>query len=315
MIQTVEAVVVSRKVKVPRYYAFRSWTEPDRLSRWLPAAGETCSVTTFELKAGGAYRFELSGGASAHVLQGLFVEVTAPEKLVFTWHRSGDEADHAESLVTVTFADIPGGTEIQVRHELLDSEEAAEAAFQKWNDWLGRNTTLTGMDFMMEETMMTTTLETGWEAKIENEKHALERAMARLYDTFSHVPDDKLNHKPTETARSPLHVAAHTGLTNVFFAKVISTGQLPDPNEVLQARTTGDAHLQTFTTRDQVTDLLKRSHEELKEAYDKVSIPALEANPRLQFFATLPAYHTVNHAAQIDYLQTMWGDLEDHFGM
>ena len=315
MIQTVEAVVVSRKVKVSPAYAFRSWTEPERIAKWLPARGESCTVAAFDLSVGSKYRLEISGAAGDYVLEGVFVEITPPERLAFTWRRSGLDADHAESVVRVSFKEISGGTEIEVRHELLDSEEAAEAAFRRWNDWLSRNSTLLSMDFMMEERSMTTATETGWAGKIENEKELMDRAMSRFYDTLSHVPEEKLNYKPTETCRSPLNIAAHTAMTNQFFAKVLTTGELPGPDEIMEAQKSGAAIEQGFTSREQVLELLKQGHNDVKEAYEKVSIPALESNPRLQFFATLPAYHTVNHAAQIDYMQTMWGDLEDHFGM
>lgn len=311
MIQTIEAVMVSRRVKVPREFAFRSWTEPDRLARWLPARGETCTVEAFDLRPGGAYRMDFG----SYVLAGVFVEITPPEKLVFTWLRTGEDADSAESVVAVTFKDLGEATEIEIRHELLPTEEAAELAFRRWTEWLTRNTLSMGMDFMMEETTMTMTTETGWAGKIETEKQLLDQAMARLHDTFSHIPEDKLHFKPTENAKSPLHIAAHTGLTNRFFANVLSTGELPDPSLLANLRQIGLEQEAPYVSRQQVLELLESSHKEMKEAYDNVSIPALEGNPRLQFFATLPAYHTVNHAAQLDYIQTLWGDFENHFGM
>lgn len=311
MIQTIEAVTVSRRVKVPREFAFRSWTEPERLARWLPARGETCTVEAFDLRPGGAYRMDFG----SYALAGVFVEITPPEKLVFTWLRTGKDADPAESVVAVTFKDLGGSTEIEIRHELLPTEEAAELAFRRWTEWLTRNTMQTSMDLMTEEFFMNTTLETGWAGKIDAEKHALDQAMSRLYDTFGFIPDDKLHYKPTEHAKSPLHIAAHTAMTNSFLANVLKTGELPDPSFLANLRQIGLEQEAPFTTRQQVMDVLASSHQEMKDAYDKISIPALEANPRLQFFATLPAYHTVNHAAQLDYIQTLWGDYENHFGM
>ncbi len=78
-------------------------------------------------------------GGNKHVVEGVYREIRAPEKLAYTWKWvSGSEAPgFPETLVTVEFQEKGGSTEVVLRHELLP-EESREPHEKGWSGCLDR---------------------------------------------------------------------------------------------------------------------------------------------------------------------------------
>jgi hypothetical protein len=64
---------------------------------------------------------------------------------------------------------------------------------------------------------------------------------------------------------------------------------------------------------------IKNSTSELLQALDNVSAEMVGTAPMspfgqfpFSFWMVLPAEHMKGHARQVDYLQTIWGDLDNH---
>jgi uncharacterized protein YndB with AHSA1/START domain len=68
-----------------------------------------------DVRPGGAWRAAGIGRGQPYALEGEFVEVQPPSKLVHTW-RSTSVPDH-DSKVTYLLDPIPGGTRLTLRHE------------------------------------------------------------------------------------------------------------------------------------------------------------------------------------------------------
>jgi uncharacterized protein YndB with AHSA1/START domain len=93
-----------------------------------------------EVKAGGRYVMDVTDAATGeeYLGQGIFREVTPPEKLVFTWawkkrHRDGSEAAlESETQVTVEFWERGSSTEVLLTHEFFETEKAARSTEQGW---------------------------------------------------------------------------------------------------------------------------------------------------------------------------------------
>jgi hypothetical protein len=62
-------------------------------------------------------------------------------------------------------------------------------------------------------------------------------------------------------------------------------------------------------------ELFEESSQEVLKSYEQLDPARLTTDPRVNFILTLVGRHVDGHAAQIDYLQTIWDDQEDHFGM
>jgi hypothetical protein len=151
-------------------------------------------------------------------------------------------------------------------------------------------------------------------------KQSAEEAKALLLTNFSFVPDDKLTWSPSASARSAVQIVAHCGAANEAFAEVIAGGEIPinglSPEEAsAQIRISGA----TVTSREEAVELVEESTARVIAALDKATPELLATAPMTPFgpfpyeaWMVLPGQHMGGHAQQLAYLQTIWGDLEDH---
>jgi hypothetical protein len=150
-------------------------------------------------------------------------------------------------------------------------------------------------------------------------KQSIVMGKERFLKTFSFVPDDKLTWSPTPSSKSALRIAAHIGISNQGMAGVVR-GEKPPFSSMAELFAMIDAEEQKITTRDAAVQLIEASTNSALAALDALTpeqlggaagLPGMEM-PMAQFIMII-GMHMSNHAAQIDYLQTTWGDLENHF--
>lgn len=144
-------------------------------------------------------------------------------------------------------------------------------------------------------------------------------AMEKANKALEFVPDDKLSWKPSPTAKSALEIAAHLGVVNASMADLIE-------NRKSKFSTANDlfAWLQSeeskYTTRDSVQALLDKGAARTLKVINALNAKDLAEGTvespfgtrPLRRFIFIPEGHTHEHAAQIEYLQTIWGDTEMH---
>jgi uncharacterized protein YndB with AHSA1/START domain len=118
-------LTLRRTYPCAREEVFAAWTEPDALASWFGGAvAETLSAAV-DLRVGGAYRLTVQNGAQVGSVEGVYKEVTPPERLVYTWRWDRTEIEGGrESLVTVEFHDRDGATEVVVTHEGIKTDES-----------------------------------------------------------------------------------------------------------------------------------------------------------------------------------------------
>jgi uncharacterized protein YndB with AHSA1/START domain len=110
--------------------AWRWWTEPERLVRWM---GSTAAI---DLRPGGAIRIAYGNGA---VMAGEIVHLDPPSALDLTWgwEDPAEVVRPGGSRVEVRFEPVAGGTRVRVRHlDLPDGERAGHA--EGWDYFLAR---------------------------------------------------------------------------------------------------------------------------------------------------------------------------------
>ena len=157
---------------------------------------------------------------------------------------------------------------------------------------------------------MTTTVDAGLEAgKIEAFRSLFHYGNKSMIKNLAATPDDKLNWKPSASAKSVLQIAAHVAATNDFFIKSFQGS--PPETEFPAIFKWIDGHAEGWTTREVVTAELNRSSQELDDFFGKVTPDCFEGgNPPIALWVS--AFHAIGHSAQIDYLQTCWGDMAYH---
>ncbi|MBC8063753.1 MAG: SRPBCC domain-containing protein [Chlorobia bacterium] len=308
----IEALIVERTYLHPRDLVFRAWTEPVRLERWFCPNPDNKVDAEVDLRVGGKYCIKMiTPAGDAWVVEGEYREVVRPEKLVFTW-KWASEPNAEPDLVTVQFLEVEGGTRVVLTHDRLDSEKSRENHGIGWNASMDR---LVGYLVNPMETLMLPSPDLLTAAvEIRQAKNLAELALQRLARTFSYVPDDKLNWTPSETSKTPLRVLVHAALSNDYFAAVLRGDELPyqSAEEVVAMIKVKENEIQT---RDQALGLLETTTRQTLEAFDKLDPARLTIDPKVAFILLLVGRHADGHASQIDYLQTTWGDLEDHFVM
>ena len=89
---------ITRVFDAPRELVFQAWTEPARFARWFGLRDSVIPLETvaMDLRPGGAWRATMLVGPERHEIQwkGIYLEVTPPERLVFTLSdQPGPEAE------------------------------------------------------------------------------------------------------------------------------------------------------------------------------------------------------------------------------
>ncbi|MEQ9557605.1 MAG: SRPBCC domain-containing protein [Rhodospirillales bacterium] len=133
-------LLLTRTFAAPRALLFKLWTQPEQIVRWWGCAEAGDVKFTNDLRVGGVFTavMQLPGGHT-HRITGVYCKIEAPERLVFTWAwENTDGFQGGETLVTVTFVDKDGQTELTLRHESFAQEDHRDAHGEGWGASLDR---------------------------------------------------------------------------------------------------------------------------------------------------------------------------------
>lgn len=114
---------------------WRAWTDPQALRQWWgPGGPEAVSLVQLDVRVGGRFRI-LFGGARGdeHEVQGTYREVVPNRRLAFTWTWPRTTPER-ESLVTITFNAVGGGTELDFVHAQHFDEKVRDGHLQGWSE-------------------------------------------------------------------------------------------------------------------------------------------------------------------------------------
>jgi uncharacterized protein YndB with AHSA1/START domain len=106
-------ITMTRRFAAPVPLVFEAWTNPALLRRWLLGPpGWTMPVCEVDFRVGGAYRYEWRNEQGQTMgVGGVYREIEPPHRFVAT--ERFDEAWYpGESLITITFAEQDGETEM-----------------------------------------------------------------------------------------------------------------------------------------------------------------------------------------------------------
>jgi uncharacterized protein YndB with AHSA1/START domain len=103
---------------------YEAFIDPKALAKWLPPAGMSGHIETFEPRPGGHYRMTLTyddattggkSGGNADVVEGRFVDLVPGQRVVQQVEFASDDPAFA-GIMTMTWslASVPGGTEVTV---------------------------------------------------------------------------------------------------------------------------------------------------------------------------------------------------------
>jgi uncharacterized protein YndB with AHSA1/START domain len=119
---TEREIVTERVFDAPRERVWRAFTDPELIPKWWGLHSMTTVVAELELRPGGRWRFVQRGGDGEEAaFRGVYREVTAPERLVYTFEWEGMPG---HVLVdTATFEDLGDQTKLLVESLFHTSAE------------------------------------------------------------------------------------------------------------------------------------------------------------------------------------------------
>jgi len=158
------------------------------------------------------------------------------------------------------------------------------------------------------------------EETINQAKGELNRAKDRLAKDLTTTPDDKLNWSPSSTARTPIQLVAHSamsisGMQSWFSGTPFKWASIEEADKEWREME------KAYTTRKEVADLLEENTANYCKWLDSLTAEKLASDFTTPFgifpmamAITFVADHLRNHAGQLEYVQTIYGDLDWHMG-
>jgi uncharacterized protein YndB with AHSA1/START domain len=127
-----------RKYPVAPEKVWRAWTDAEAVKQWWAPRTEPVSSAELDVRVGGRFRIVFGGSdGTEHEVQGTYQEVVPNRRLVFTWIWPRTTPER-ESLVTIVFRAVGGGTELDFRHEQFFDEKARDDHKRGWTGLLDK---------------------------------------------------------------------------------------------------------------------------------------------------------------------------------
>jgi uncharacterized protein YndB with AHSA1/START domain len=137
--QTANSLRVTREINASVERVFEAWTDQDRLLAWFCPKDMEVAAASVDLRVGGRYRVSMrSPDGRTYTAVGEYREITAPDRLCFTWDWEEEEYGAGETLVTVELREIGDSTEVALTHEGFANQEAVDSHTEGWNSCFDR---------------------------------------------------------------------------------------------------------------------------------------------------------------------------------
>ena len=107
-------IVITREFNAPRELVWEAMSKPEHLKRWWGTRDSTMLVCEVDLRVGGAWRFVLGSPENAderHAFSGEYLEIQAPEKVVFT--ERYEPIPGSDHTITATYTERDGKTTLR----------------------------------------------------------------------------------------------------------------------------------------------------------------------------------------------------------
>jgi uncharacterized protein YndB with AHSA1/START domain len=114
-------IVASVELAATPERVFQALASPEIVDWWVNPGVFDTREWSGDVRVGGKWRASGIARGEAYTLEGTFLEVDPPKKLVQTWHRSG--APGTPTTLTYLVEPIEGGTRLTVHHDGIAAPE------------------------------------------------------------------------------------------------------------------------------------------------------------------------------------------------
>jgi uncharacterized protein YndB with AHSA1/START domain len=106
-----QEIIMTRTFDAPRDLVFKTMTDPNLIPQWWGPRYLTTTVDEMDLRPGGRWRYvQRDPQGNEHAFHGVYHDITAPERLVFTFEYEGVPGHVL--LDTVTLEELDGKTKL-----------------------------------------------------------------------------------------------------------------------------------------------------------------------------------------------------------
>lgn len=122
---------VNRVIDAPRDRLFDAWLDPETLTRFMtPADNMHVSEVRSDARVGGRFLVMMVRDGKDLPHEGTYKTIDRPNRLEFTWESPHSKAE--DSTVTIDFMEVPGGTDVRLRHVRFVSEQSLNGHRAGW---------------------------------------------------------------------------------------------------------------------------------------------------------------------------------------
>lgn len=130
-------VRLHRVLRAPPERVYRAFLDADAQAKWLPPNGFTCKVHHMDARVGGTFSMSFTNFTSgaSHSFGGEYLELIPNERLRYT-DKFDDPNLAGRMQVTVTFKEVPAGTELSVLQEGVPDVIPLDGCYIGWQQTL-----------------------------------------------------------------------------------------------------------------------------------------------------------------------------------
>ncbi len=126
---------IVRTVDTDPQTVFDAWTQPELIKKWFAPGDHTVPAAEVDLCVGGRYRITMQQpDGHQDISSGAYKEIVPGQRLVMTW--AWEVPDAKQTLLTVEFRAVAGGTEITLTHEDFRDAEQRDLHDEGWHGCL-----------------------------------------------------------------------------------------------------------------------------------------------------------------------------------
>jgi len=122
---------------------FKALTSKEIVGWWVRPGVFNTTEWTGAIRVGGRWQSSGIARGKPYVLEGEFIEIDPPRKLVHTWHLAGTTS--APTTVTYILDRLAGGTRITLRHTGFTSPDSCMANCVGWETSFGQLSEILGL--------------------------------------------------------------------------------------------------------------------------------------------------------------------------
>ncbi len=116
---------------------FKAWTDRKDLLAWYGPEGFTVPFCEIDVRVGGSWRACIkSPQGEEYWMQGKYIEIVSPSRLVFTYEDGSGQGRLGETIVTINFIKVGNKTQMNFRQTNFPTVESRDSHYGGWSSAL-----------------------------------------------------------------------------------------------------------------------------------------------------------------------------------